>query len=224
MKGYIYIMTNPGYKDELVKIGYAEDPEKRRKELSKKSCVPADFEIYATYEVNEKLKDKKLHEMIDQLNPDLRFRSNREFYQMPGEDAYNMLQAIAEISHTEKRLKKFEKSPVKSADSLLKKHFNNEKFYIHRNSKGGIDAECLVKNDKIYVLKGSKIGNSARSYIAKSIQEERDKFYKNYILDKDVVFNSISGAGVFVLGYNVNGYLEWKNKDDITIHELLKRL
>lgn len=208
MKGYIYIMTNPGFKDELVKIGYADDPENRRKTLSNTSGVPAEFEIYATYEVQETLKDKKLHELIDRLNPDLRFRGNREFYQMPAEDAYNMLRAIAEISHTEKRLKRQEKTPSKTADALVKKNFNNEVFYIQRNSKGGIDAKCKIRNNKFIVLKGTRIANSARSYIAKSIQEERERFSKTFVLNKDVSFASISGASTFVLGYNSNGYLE----------------
>lgn len=46
--GYIYIMTNPALKD-MVKIGYATDVERRRKQLST-TALPYDYEVYATYE------------------------------------------------------------------------------------------------------------------------------------------------------------------------------
>ncbi|QNM01717.1 GIY-YIG nuclease family protein [Simiaoa sunii] len=69
-KGYIYIMMNPCLKD-MVKIGYATDVEARRKQLST-TTLPTDYEIYATYETKGNLEDKKLHRLIDNLNPDLR--------------------------------------------------------------------------------------------------------------------------------------------------------
>ena len=69
--------------------------------------------MYATYEVDSALSDKKLHSILDKLNPDLRSaeevdgkRRIREFYAMPPEDAYAILEAIAEINgfhHLKKR-------------------------------------------------------------------------------------------------------------------------
>lgn len=69
-EGYIYIMTNPCLHD-MVKIGYASDVEARRKQLST-TALPFEYEIYATYETSGQLEDKKLHELIDTLNPKLR--------------------------------------------------------------------------------------------------------------------------------------------------------
>ena len=77
-KGFIYIMTNPALKD-MVKIGYASDVETRRKQLST-TALPYEYEVYATYETSGNLEDKKLHKMIDNLNPDLRVTSNSEFF------------------------------------------------------------------------------------------------------------------------------------------------
>lgn len=113
-KGYIYIMTNPFFK-EVVKIGYANDVEERRKQLSGTS-VPADYRIYATYEVPTKLTDQNLHMMIDILNPELHVKEEKgngkkkvkEFFYMKAEDAYQILKAIAVISGTEKKLKKWD--------------------------------------------------------------------------------------------------------------------
>ena len=77
-KGYIYIMTNPCL-NGMVKIGYANDVEARRRQLST-TALPYEYEIYATYETSGKLEDKKLHKLIDDLNPDLRVSKNREFF------------------------------------------------------------------------------------------------------------------------------------------------
>lgn len=105
-KGFIYIMTNPALKD-MVKIGYASDVEARRKQLST-TALPYDYEVYATYETSGNLEDKKLHKMIDNLNPDLRVTSNREFFVMSPKEAFELLEAIAVISGTKEKLKKTE--------------------------------------------------------------------------------------------------------------------
>ena len=94
--GFIYIMTNP-VMPGLVKIGYATDAEKRRKELSHASGVPADFVIYATYAVPVKLADKKVHNLIIALNPTLKFNPKKEFFTMEPETAYKILEALASI-------------------------------------------------------------------------------------------------------------------------------
>ena len=103
-KGYIYIMTNPALKD-MVKIGYAADVEARRKQLST-TALPCDYEVYATYETEGKLEDKKLHKMIDNLNEDLRVTKSREFFIMSPERAYELLESIAVISGTQNKLKR----------------------------------------------------------------------------------------------------------------------
>lgn len=110
-KGFIYIMTNPALKD-MVKIGYATDVEARRKQLST-TALPYEYEIFATYETSGNLEDKKLHKMIDNLNPDLRVTSNREFFLMSPEDAFELLESIATISGTKDKLKKEKITPAK---------------------------------------------------------------------------------------------------------------
>lgn len=110
-KGYIYILTNPSFPD-YVKIGYADDVNKRLQQLNRSECVPFAFRVFATYEVSSRLSDVKIHEIIDRLNPDLRAIENfdgkkrvREFYAMTAEDAYGLLKSIAEINGMEDNLK-----------------------------------------------------------------------------------------------------------------------
>jgi len=111
-KGYIYIMINPCLKD-MVKIGYATNVEVRRKQLST-TALPYDYEIYATYETNGNLEDKKLHALIDRLNPDLRVSKNREFFLMKPEEAYALLESIAIISGSTEKLKKLKETKASS--------------------------------------------------------------------------------------------------------------
>ena len=61
--GFIYILTNPSF-PEYVKIGYADDVKRRLKELNRSECIPFAFRIYATYEVESRLSDKKIHSII----------------------------------------------------------------------------------------------------------------------------------------------------------------
>ncbi len=102
-RGVIYILTNPSFPD-YVKIGYADNIERRLNQLNRSECIPFAFRVYATYEVNSRLSDLKIHAIIDKLNPNLRSIDNfngqkrvREFYAMSAEDAYSILEAIAEI-------------------------------------------------------------------------------------------------------------------------------
>lgn len=85
-KGYIYILTNPSFPD-YVKIGYADDVNQRLKQLNRMESTPFAFRCYATYEVNHRLTDMKIHSVIDKLNPNLRSIDNvdgkkrvREFF------------------------------------------------------------------------------------------------------------------------------------------------
>ncbi len=67
-KGVIYILTNPSF-PKYVKIGYADDVNKRLIDLNRSECIPFAFRLYAYYEVNQRLSDIKIHDMIDKLNP-----------------------------------------------------------------------------------------------------------------------------------------------------------
>lgn len=116
--GVIYILTNPSFPG-LVKIGYADDINSRLKQLNNSECLPYAFRVYATYEVSSRLSDKKVHSIIDRLNPNLRSVDNsnghrrvREFYAMKPEEAYSILEAIAEINGCEDKLKLYNPDDV----------------------------------------------------------------------------------------------------------------
>ena len=130
--GYIYILTNPSF-PQYVKIGYATNVQQRLDDLNRSTAVPFAFRIYATYEVDADLVDKKLHSILDKLNPDLRSREEvdgklrvREFYAMTAEDAYSILEAIAEINGLTRRLRKFEATATERQEQALAQQINEQ--------------------------------------------------------------------------------------------------
>lgn len=131
--GYIYILTNPSF-PQYVKIGYADDVKTRLAQLNRSECTPFAFRVYATYEVNTRLTDMKIHDVIDRLNPNLRSIDNvdgkkrvREFYAMSKEDAYSLLEAIAEINGLEKNLKLWEQSAKEKAEEEVAEAVEEER-------------------------------------------------------------------------------------------------
>ena len=131
--GVIYILTNPSF-PEYVKIGYADDIDKRLQQLNRSECIPFAFRVYATYEVNSRLSDLKIHSIIDKLNPNLRSIENfngkqriREFYAMSPEDAYSILEAIAGIHGCADKLKQIamdetQKKAEETAQEIEEEH------------------------------------------------------------------------------------------------------
>ena len=69
--GGIYILTNPSF-PEYVKIGYADNVDKRLAQLNRTECTPFALRHYATYEVPDRLLDKKFHALLDMFDANLR--------------------------------------------------------------------------------------------------------------------------------------------------------
>lgn len=96
-EGYVYILTNPSFREDWVKIGKSSRPvDVRSKELDN-TAVPLPFEIYATLKTakfNE--VEKQIHKQIDRLT-DLRIRQNREFFNIAPSVALDIMRDIADL-------------------------------------------------------------------------------------------------------------------------------
>ena len=96
-KGYVYILTNPSFREDWVKIGKSSRPvDIRSKELDN-TAVPLPFEIFATIQT-AKYNDveKYIHKTIDRLT-DLRIRQNREFFNVAPQVALDIFRDIASM-------------------------------------------------------------------------------------------------------------------------------
>ena len=93
--GYVYILTNPSFREDWVKIGKSSrHVDVRSKELDN-TAVPLPFEIFATMKtVKYNEVEKLVHKTIDRLT-DLRIRQNREFFNVPPKMALDIFRDIA---------------------------------------------------------------------------------------------------------------------------------
>ncbi|WP_418453585.1 GIY-YIG nuclease family protein [Alistipes putredinis] len=94
--GFVYILTNPSFREDWVKIGKsARAVDVRSKELDN-TAVPLPFEIFATMQTTKFNEVEKLvHKTIDRLT-DLRIRQNREFFNVAPQVALDIFKDIAQ--------------------------------------------------------------------------------------------------------------------------------
>lgn len=93
--GYVYILTNPSFREDWVKIGKSSrEVNIRSKELDN-TAVPLPFEIFATIRtVKYNEVEKLVHKTIDRLT-NLRIRQNREFFNVAPQVALDIFRDIA---------------------------------------------------------------------------------------------------------------------------------
>lgn len=95
--GYVYILTNPSFREDWVKIGKSSRPvDVRSKELDN-TAVPLPFEIYATMKtVKYDEAERLVHKYIERFT-NLRIRNNREFFNVKPEEALEIFKDVAQV-------------------------------------------------------------------------------------------------------------------------------
>ena len=120
--GYVYILTNPSFREDWVKIGKSSRPvDVRSKELDN-TAVPLPFEIFATMETAKYNEVERLvHKTIDRLT-DLRIRQNREFFNVAPQIALDIFQDIASTIDDAK-IVEYEDICAKNLKRLMRKRW-----------------------------------------------------------------------------------------------------
>lgn len=93
--GYVYILTNPAFKEDWVKIGKTSGSVEKRMEELFTTALPTRFELYAwckTSKYNE--LEKQAHHILDKLT-DSRIDDKREFFQLVPSEALAVLRELA---------------------------------------------------------------------------------------------------------------------------------
>lgn len=95
--GYVYILTNPSFKEDWVKIGKSSRPvDVRSKELDN-TAVPLPFDVFATMKtVKYNEAEKLVHRYIERFTK-LRIRDNREFFNVKPEEALDIFRDVAMV-------------------------------------------------------------------------------------------------------------------------------
>ncbi len=101
-------------------------------------------------------------------------------------------------------------------------------YYCKRND---IDAKAVFEDNKIIVLKDSKISATEESYYNLKNYKREDLIKSNKVknLDdnfmitlQDIIFTSPSSASSFCLGKSSNGWTNWKNSKSKTLDEVIR--
>ena len=145
--GYVYILTNPSFREDWVKIGKSSRPvDVRSKELDN-TAVPLPFEIFATMKtVKYNEVEALVHKTIDGLT-NLRIRPNREFFNVPPQKALDIFHFIAStIDDAEITLyRDYATLKDKDSDSKI---IHRETDESKSEKKGGLDYTHYKLNGK----------------------------------------------------------------------------
>lgn len=206
--GVIYILTNPSF-PEYVKIGYADDIDKRLQQLNRSECIPFAFRVYATYEVSSRLSDKKIHSIIDKLNPNLRSVESfngkqrvREFYAMSPEDAYSILEAIAEIHGCADKLKIVALSEEEKNAEQIAQEIDTESTERASN----------FSFEKCQIPVGATIAYSDNPNITAKVVDDRNVEYNGETMSLTALAKLLSGKKYSIAGPKFFKYKgEWLN-------------
>lgn len=99
---------------------------------------------------------------------------------------------------------------------------------LHTISRDGLyDAKAIYLDGTVTVKKGSRINVNFGSRFKptptiKAKFDDHTLYDENGILQKDVIFSSLSTAASFVTGRTSNGMIVWKTADGHYVRETLK--
>lgn len=242
--GSIYILVNPAF-PKLVKIGYADDVQKRMKQLSNSSALPDKYHCYAIYKVRKRLEDLQLHKLLDILNPDLRYNQSREFFELDFEKAFSLLSAIAQINGDDDQLvlnpfhddyfviPKFSSEHVSSHHSSISQSSKSVDFVIpdgvyyfkryKKSEKITYVASASIHNGSWTLLAGSMISPFFSKAVPSSVRKYRSFNHLNLTSDNKLVDNLFLGQcspsflASLVISNSCDGWRDWKTSDGRSI-------
>ena len=94
--GYVYILTNPSFREDWVKIGKTINMEERLRTLYNTS-LPLPFEVFATMKTSKYNEAEKLvHHYIERFT-NLRIEKKREFFNVKPEEALDIFHEVATL-------------------------------------------------------------------------------------------------------------------------------
>ena len=192
--GYVYILTNPSFKEDWVKIGKSSRPVNIRSKELDNTAVPLPFEIYATLKtVKYSEAEKLIHHYIERFT-NLRIRNNREFFNVAPEVALTIFKEVAMLLDDAEIEEVFKQTVVgkvekHSPDKAAFVRENAITWLLPANSKFFDVDGCLKKYNEIYWTQNYKIQQGDIVYIYLSSPDSCVK-YKLFVEANDVPYSS----------------------------------
>lgn len=238
-KGYVYILTNPAFRENWVKIGKSSRPVNVRSKELDNTAVPLPFEIYATMcTVKYAEAEKLVHKYIERFT-NLRIRNNREFFNVKPEEALEIFYDVqellddAEIEVYQDVKKGYKQGTSKvQAKAKAKKEQAQPAEHIFYCKRAGSNARGYLRESGEFVMlsgselrpgvcEGSKddIIQKRNNFVALHCDQTEDKV----VLKQDHIFPTPSAAALICIGGSANGWLEWKDADGLTLDQVYRK-
>ena len=113
--GYVYILTNPSFREDWVKIGKTTNMEERLRTLYNTS-LPLPFEVFATLKTAKYNEAEKLvHRYIERFT-NLRIEKKREFFNVKPEEALEIFKDVSLLLDDAEIDEVYKKDVVDEAD------------------------------------------------------------------------------------------------------------
>jgi len=229
-KGCVYILSNPSFRREWLKIGKSDEetPFRRMGELYNTS-VPLPFECLA-YLVTEQYDkvERVLHKQLEKYLHK-RINANREFFCVDQHRAIEMLKDVGELVNGELKLGPFKTTSQRTAAAIKIKvnHRTTRKATFFFGSTIWGAAKLAWDGQKSFtVLAGSRIRTSANApslgMSGVRLRKEHEKLYMpGGVLKTDVTFSSASAASDFICGTPTQGTVFWKDAQGVPIKDYM---
>lgn len=183
--GYVYILTNPSFREDWVKIGKSSRPvDVRSKELDN-TAVPLPFEIYATMKtVKYNEAEKLIHRYIERFT-NLRIRDNREFFNVQPEVALDIFRDVAEVLGDAEIVEVHKHNIIGDAQERIKGNHptpprTDKKIWLLASNSKFFDLKgCFDKFGQVYWTQffNMQTGDTGYVYSASPDSAIRFKFY-----------------------------------------------
>ena len=192
--GYVYILTNPSFKEDWVKIGKSSRPVNIRSKELDNTAVPLPFEVYATLKtVKYNEAEKLIHHYIERFTK-LRIRDNREFFKVLPEEALEIFREVATMVDDAEIEEVHKKSIMGDSPDIGKGNhctpFREEKkvWIIPANSKYFNLAGCVEKYGIVYWTQYFNFQKGDTGYIYCSSPDSAIR-YKFTIEEHDIPYS-----------------------------------
>lgn len=229
-KGYVYILTNPAFRENWVKIGKSSRPvDVRSKELDN-TAVPLPFQIYATMcTVKYAEAEKLVHKYIERFT-NLRIRNNREFFNVKPEDALEIFYDV-QLVIDDAEIEVFQGKSPKNSHKSKKEQTQPVEHIFYCNHKECEASGYLKKTGEFIILAGSQLRKGIRPSLQASLITKREKFIEELCdivngtpeLRANYTASSPSIAASLILGRNTNGWTRWRDAEGKTLDEVYRK-
>lgn len=190
--GYVYILTNPSFREDWVKIGKTTNMEERLRTLYNTS-LPLPFEVFATLKTAKYNEAERLvHRYIERFT-NLRIEKKREFFNVKPEDALEIFKDVSLLLDDAEIDEVYKKTVAGSNDRECRRERRaegeNRVWMIPCNSKFFDLKGCFAKYGEMYWSQYFNYHKGDTGYIYMSSPDSAIIFSIE-IIDADLTYSS----------------------------------